>query len=220
MDPVKASLLWASENPALGTRLPRMRFVQRSVSRFMPGESAEDALAAAERIGRELGVATTFTRLGENTRDLSLAAEAAGEYLRLLDRIEETELYPSKRIAYQFSAAGHELAQLLLGSELSHPKDAISAYYRSRPILLAAGLTVDEAFGGPLGKAGGYSDGRDIGVVCNLPGRGRATGRGGCRSLTFLHVSVRLLPDSYVGTGPYRRDVSVSRSDVSERKPI
>jgi proline dehydrogenase len=90
MDPVKASLLWASENPALGTRLPRMRFVQRSVSRFMPGESAEEALAAAEHIGRELGVAATFTRLGENTRDLSLAAEAAGEYLRLLDRIEET----------------------------------------------------------------------------------------------------------------------------------
>jgi proline dehydrogenase len=69
-----------------------MRFVQRSVARFMPGESAEQALTAAERIAQEFGVSAAFTRLGENTRDLSLAAEASGEYLRLLDRIEETGL--------------------------------------------------------------------------------------------------------------------------------
>ena len=69
-----------------------MRFVQRSVARFMPGESAEQALAAAERIAQEFGVSAAFTRLGENTRDLSLAAEASGEYLRLLDRIEEAGL--------------------------------------------------------------------------------------------------------------------------------
>jgi proline dehydrogenase len=69
-----------------------MRFVQRSVARFMPGEAAEQALAAAERIAREFGVSAAFTRLGENSRDLSLAAEASGEYLRLLDRIEETGL--------------------------------------------------------------------------------------------------------------------------------
>jgi proline dehydrogenase len=69
-----------------------MRFVQRSVARFMPGETAEQALAAAGRIAQEFGVSAAFTRLGENTRDLSLAAEASGEYLRLLDRIEETGL--------------------------------------------------------------------------------------------------------------------------------
>jgi len=90
MNPVKASLLWASQSQALSTRLPRMRFVQRSVARFMPGESAEEALAAAERMADESGVTATFTRLGENTGDLALAAEASGEYLRLLDRIEET----------------------------------------------------------------------------------------------------------------------------------
>src|SRR6185295_12144347 len=44
-----------------------------------------------------------------------------------------------------------------------------SAYYRSRPLLLSLGLTLEDAFGSPLGRAGGFSDGRDIGVVCNLP---------------------------------------------------
>ncbi len=45
----------------------------------------------------------------------------------------------------------------------------MSAYYRSRPLLLSLGLSIDDALGSPLGRAGGFSDGRDIGVVCNLP---------------------------------------------------
>jgi proline dehydrogenase len=62
------------------------------MDRFMPGESAEDALAAAERMVREDTIPVTFTRLGENTTELYQAAEAAGDYLRLLDRIEELGL--------------------------------------------------------------------------------------------------------------------------------
>lgn len=92
MNPVKRTLLWASRSPALTTRLPRLRFVQRSVARFMPGESAEDALAAAERMFRDAAIPAAFTRLGENTTDLSQSAEASGDYLRLLDRIEELGL--------------------------------------------------------------------------------------------------------------------------------
>ncbi len=75
-------------------------------------------------------------------------------------------------VMYQFSARGHEVAQVILGALLTHPHDAVSAYYRSRPILLALGLPVDDGFASPLGRAGGFSDGRDIGVVCNLPNRG------------------------------------------------
>jgi proline dehydrogenase len=92
MNPVKATLLWASQNAFLRDRLPELRSVQRSVARFMPGESAEEALAAADRLAREAGIPAAFTRLGENTADLAQAAEAAGDYLRLLDRIEELGL--------------------------------------------------------------------------------------------------------------------------------
>ena len=88
---------------------------------------------------------------------------------RAMDRIEESELVPAKKVAYQFSARGHDLAQILLGTLLSHPHDAASGYYRSRPVLLALGLDLEDALAGPLGRSGGYSDGRDIGVVCNLP---------------------------------------------------
>ena len=88
---------------------------------------------------------------------------------RSLDDIEEQRLVPEKKVAYQFSARGHDVAQIVLGSLLTHRHDAASAYYRSRPLLLTLGLGIGDAFAGPMGKSGGFSDGRDIGVVCNLP---------------------------------------------------
>ena len=90
---------------------------------------------------------------------------------RAIDDIEENELVPDKKILYQFSARGHELAQILLGMNLNHSKDAASAYYRSRPLMLTLGLDLEDAIASGMAKSGGYSDGRDIGVVCNLPGK-------------------------------------------------
>jgi len=72
-------------------------------------------------------------------------------------------------VLYQFSARGHDMAQCILASRIDHAHDAASAYYRSRPLLLALGLTIEDGFASPLGRSGGFSDGRDIGVVCNLP---------------------------------------------------
>lgn len=88
---------------------------------------------------------------------------------RAMDEKEENELVPNKDVLYQFSARGHELGQILLGSLLTNKHDAASAYYRSRPLLLTLGLSEEDAMAAPMGKSGGYSDGRDIGVVCNKP---------------------------------------------------
>src|SRR5688572_2116393 len=88
---------------------------------------------------------------------------------RGLDDTEENRLMPEKKVVYQFSARGHDLAQIILGSLLDDRHDGVGAYYRSRPLLLTLGLTLEDAFAGPLRKSGGFSDGRDIGVVCNLP---------------------------------------------------
>ena len=88
---------------------------------------------------------------------------------RRIDEIEETRLVPEKKVFYQFSAGGHELGQILLGTLLNHRHDGVSAYYRSRPLVLTLGLSIEDAFAAPLARSGGFSDGRDIGVVCNLP---------------------------------------------------
>ena len=96
---------------------------------------------------------------------------------RALDDIEETtnknraNVPRDHVVLYQFSARGHDVAQSILGEFIDHPHDGVSAYYRSRPLLLTLGLSIEDAFGSPLGRAGGFSDGRDIGVVCNLPNR-------------------------------------------------
>jgi 2-oxoisovalerate dehydrogenase E1 component len=88
---------------------------------------------------------------------------------RGLDALEETVLVPERKIFYQFSARGHDLAQILLGLQLTRREDAICGYYRSRPILLSLGVPVADTLGSSMGRAGGYSDGRDIGAVFNFP---------------------------------------------------
>ena len=95
---------------------------------------------------------------------------------RALDEIEETKLVPGRRMFYQFSARGHDVAQVLLGSRLTEREDAVCGYYRSRPVLLALGLSPVDALGSSLMRAGGYSDGRDIGAVFNFPNPDGASG--------------------------------------------
>ena len=79
-------LLKISDNQWLranGTRLP---FVRRAVSKFMPGESFDDMLAAATATAAE-GIQAVFTRLGENVKDLAEAVAVAHHYLDVIDRI-------------------------------------------------------------------------------------------------------------------------------------
>ena len=95
---------------------------------------------------------------------------------RALDDLEEAtnrnkaSVPKEHLVLYQFSARGHDVGQAILGSLIDRPHDGVGAYYRSRPLLLALGLSLEDALGSPLGRAGGFSDGRDIGVVCNMPG--------------------------------------------------
>jgi 2-oxoisovalerate dehydrogenase E1 component len=88
---------------------------------------------------------------------------------RALDDLEESTLVPERKVLYQFSARGHELTQVLLGNQLTGSRDGVGAYYRSRPLLLSLGLGLEDALGSTMMRAGGMSDGRDIGVVFNMP---------------------------------------------------
>ena len=93
---------------------------------------------------------------------------------RLMDEMEERELTPQGHVTYQFSARGHELGQILVAQMLTRPMDAASVYYRSRPFMLGSGLTTEEAFASDMARVGGMSEGRDVGVVFNMPRRERA----------------------------------------------
>jgi len=90
---------------------------------------------------------------------------------RALDDLEESTLVPERKVLYQFSARGHDVTQVLLGSQLTGARDGVGGYYRSRPLLLTLGLSIDEALASTMMRVGGMSEGRDIGVVFNFPRR-------------------------------------------------
>lgn len=131
------------------------------------------AKTAVRPLPRAAAPAVRAPRPGFDWRRIAYTTLAS----RLLDDVEETTnrnraTVPREHLVlYQFSARGHDMAQVILGSLLTGTHDGAGAYYRSRPLLLSVGLSLEDALGSPLGRAGGFSDGRDIGVVCNLPNR-------------------------------------------------
>jgi proline dehydrogenase len=88
---MRTMLLAASQNMWLREHAVKYPFVKRSVSRFMPGETLDDALAAAQSL-RQKGVGSVFTHLGENVADRSEAGSVTEHYLQVLDRIHESRL--------------------------------------------------------------------------------------------------------------------------------
>src|SRR3712207_9590219 len=84
-------------------------------------------------------------------------------YMTLVSRaIDDTEEATNRNrasvprehvVLYQFSARGHDMAQAILGPLLDHPHDAAGAYYRSRPLLLSLGLSIEDAFASPDRKS-------------------------------------------------------------------
>ena len=91
MSMMRNALLMASESPWLRERAPRYRFIRRTVKRFLPGESLEEALAAAQRLA-EGGIDTLLTHLGENVADRGEAEAVANHYLEVIDRIRAARL--------------------------------------------------------------------------------------------------------------------------------
>jgi proline dehydrogenase len=80
-------LLWMASNSWMRRNIPRLWFAKRAVRKFMPGESAADALAAAEKFRDEVGIGTLFTRLGENVTRAEQHEEAANHYNWLIEEI-------------------------------------------------------------------------------------------------------------------------------------
>lgn len=84
-------LLWGSKNDWLKSNVPKMKFVQKAVKRFMPGTTAVDAIAATKELLKQ-GIPTTFTHLGENISSIEEAEVNTKHYLDLLDKIHNEKI--------------------------------------------------------------------------------------------------------------------------------
>lgn len=87
----RSAFLWASQNAWLAERLPRYGFARRAVRRFMPGETLEAALVAADDLERT-GVGTVLTMLGEEVTDAGAAERVAADYRDAARRIASSGL--------------------------------------------------------------------------------------------------------------------------------
>ena len=87
----RALLLKGSESRWLADQMSRRRFVRRATTRFMPGESMDDALEAARSLGGR-GITSILTLLGENVDDAEAARTVTSEFATLLDRSAKSNL--------------------------------------------------------------------------------------------------------------------------------
>ena len=88
---MRRSILLASQSRWMRENAPRYGFMRRTVTRFMPGEDAQDAISAA-RILAANGIRTVFTHLGENVAERAEAQAVTEHYRGLLDRIRAANL--------------------------------------------------------------------------------------------------------------------------------
>jgi len=88
---MRSMLLAASQNTWLRDHAVKFPFVRRSVSRFMPGETLDAALASAQLLLQKQ-IGTIFTHLGENVSDRAEAQSVSGHYIEVLDRIQRANL--------------------------------------------------------------------------------------------------------------------------------
>ncbi len=83
---MRTILLRGSQSIWLRDRATRAPFVRRAVSKFMPGETVDAAFAAARGLQNN-GIASVFTRLGENITEAAEADEVERHYMDVLERV-------------------------------------------------------------------------------------------------------------------------------------
>jgi proline dehydrogenase len=112
---MRSMLLAASQNAWLRDNAVKFPFVRRSVSRFMPGETLDAALVAAQGLlQRKIG--SVFTHLGENVADRAEARKVTDHYLEVLGRIQQANL-PTE-ISVKLTQLGLDLSPDLCSENL------------------------------------------------------------------------------------------------------
>jgi proline dehydrogenase len=104
---MRSILLAASQNVWLREHAVHYPFVRRTVSRFMPGETIDDALAAAHSLASK-NIGSVFTHLGENVVDRDEASKVAEHYIDVIKRIHALGM--SSEVSVKLTQLGLDLS--------------------------------------------------------------------------------------------------------------
>lgn len=103
-------LLALSRDARVRDSAVRLATVQRTVARFVPGETIADAVGAARRLAAS-GLHSTIDHLGENVRDADAAEANTRAYLELIATLVEEGLTDVAEVSVKASAIGQALPE-------------------------------------------------------------------------------------------------------------
>ncbi len=120
----RRAIIAASQSVWLREHAMRWKFVRRASKRFLPGESAEDALAAASELAA-LGIGGMLSRVGENITEAAEANAVAEHYIGVLATMRAANLPGS--LSIKPTQLGLDLDAELCYRNLARILDAASA---------------------------------------------------------------------------------------------
>jgi proline dehydrogenase len=114
---MRSMLLAASQNTWLREHAVHYPFVRRSVSRFMPGETIDAALAAAQTLAQR-NIGTVFTHLGENVDDREEARKVTEHYIQVVRQIHQLGM--STEVSIKLTQLGLDLSPEFCAENLNN----------------------------------------------------------------------------------------------------
>jgi proline dehydrogenase len=102
----RSALIYLSQKEGLKDFAARFRLFKKLTTRFVAGETIEEAVAAIREINRE-GCSASFDHLNESVANAAEAEGEVREYLRILDQIDQTKI--NSNISIKLTQFGLEL---------------------------------------------------------------------------------------------------------------
>jgi proline dehydrogenase len=107
---LRSSLLYLSNQPRVFRFVRNNRLAKRFARRFVAGETLDEALSAVAALNKK-GISASLDLLGESVTNEREARAACGEYLRILDRIQERKL--DANVSIKLTAMGLDISEEL-----------------------------------------------------------------------------------------------------------
>src|SRR5665647_136521 len=131
MQPLRASLLWASQNRRIESIVRASSAMRPLVSRFMPGETIGDVVLAVQALRAEQ-TPSIITYLGENVSSDAAADQTVAEYERLLAAL--TAASADAHVSIKLTQFGWDLDLSLI--HISEPRDGLLSIRRQRQMCI------------------------------------------------------------------------------------
>lgn len=107
---LRNALLYLSNQPRVFKFVRTNRIAKGFASRFVAGETLDTAVAAVRELNRR-GITVSLDLLGESVHNEEEARAAGGEYLRILDRIQQEKL--NANVSVKLTAMGLDVSEEL-----------------------------------------------------------------------------------------------------------